>query len=186
MKRVIADFAKLPESTRKPLNFKEAQLKHQCVGGYLFYLGLMQQRCPAAEWKDVKEELDKAFMNQFLDAELMSSLSSTVPPGEIMSIGAFRRGTLPCLTMMLSWAGHLSVLARSHLARFEKMQTAALEQKEDELAKAVLAATFNQLIAQLDHDLKLVGDKYSSSKDSEAAEAQKDAKFLRERQAHLA
>ena len=90
MKRVIADFSSLPESTRKPLNFKEAQVKHQCVGGYLFYLGLMQERCPESEWEAVKEELDKAFMAQFLDAELLSSLAATVPPGEIMSIGAFR------------------------------------------------------------------------------------------------
>lgn len=69
------------------------------------------------------------------------------------------------------------------MARFEKVQSAALEKKEDELAKAVLAATFNQLIAQLDQDLKLVAEKYGSSKDAEAAEALKDAKFLRERQA---
>ena len=74
-------------------------------------------------------------------------------------------------------------LARSHLARFEKVQWAAMEQKEDELARAVLAATFNQLMGQLEQDLKLVAEKYSASKDEEAAEALKDAKFLRERQA---
>ena len=81
------------------------------------------------------------------------------------------------------WFGHLS--DRSHLARFEKLNTAVQEQKEDELARAVVAATFNQLMSQLDIDLKLLADKYSSSKDHEATEALKDAKFLRERQAHL-
>lgn len=72
---------------------------------------------------------------------------------------------------------------RPHLARFEKLQTAAIENREDELAKEVLAATLKQVMAQVDHDLAILSERYSKSKDLEAAEASKDAKFLRDRQA---
>ena len=75
------------------MNFKDAITKHQCVGGFLFYMKIVQQRCPEAEWKDVKAELDSAFMKQFLDADLHSSLCNNVPPGDVMGIGAFRPGT---------------------------------------------------------------------------------------------
>lgn len=74
---------------------------------------------------------------------------------------------------------------RPHLARFDKLQTAEQELKDDQLAKDVLVATFKHLMAQLDHDLCIVEAKLSQSKDVEAAEGAKDAKFLQDRQARL-
>ena len=73
-----------------------------------------------------------------------------------------------------------SHLARPHLGRFQKVQVAELEAKEDRLARSVLEATFNQLSAQLDHDMALVKEKLCHDKDAEAVESAKDARFLRE------
>ena len=61
-----------------------------------------------------------------------------------------------------------------------------MELKEDQLAKEVLAATFKQIDAHVDHDLALLTAKLGMSQDVEAAEASKDAKFLRDRQLRLA
>ena len=71
------------------------------------------------------------------------------------------------------------------MGRWEKRQLQAVEEQEDQLAKQVRVATFNQLTAQLDHDLAIVETKVMESKDTQALEAAKDAKFLRERQANL-
>lgn len=68
------------------------------------------------------------------------------------------------------------------MGRFQKVQVAELEAKEDRLARSVLEATFNQLSAQLDHDMALVKEKLCHDKDAEAVESAKDARFLRERQ----
>lgn len=71
------------------------------------------------------------------------------------------------------------------MARFEKMETAERDEKEDKLAKEVRAATFKQISAHLEHDLEVMGKRYAMSKDAEAVEASKDAKFLRDRQTKL-
>ena len=74
---------------------------------------------------------------------------------------------------------------RQFQGKFDNLQRAEAEKQEDELAKAVLAATFKQIEAQLVHDVTVVTDRLRISKDKEAAETAKDAKFLRERQAPL-
>ena len=71
------------------------------------------------------------------------------------------------------------------MGRFQKVHFAEIEAKEDELARSVLQATFNQLSAHLDHDIALVKEKLGHDKDAEAVESAKDAKFLRERQLRL-
>ena len=62
------------------------------------------------------------------------------------------------------------------------MHLKAAEEKEDSLAKQVRKATFNHVVAQLDHDLDIVEEKVMETKESQAMESAKDAKFLRERQ----
>lgn len=71
------------------------------------------------------------------------------------------------------------------MGRFQMMQLRAEEQKNDELAKKVRMATLDQLVAQLEHDMKIVGERVVQDKDASAAESVKDARFLRERQATL-
>ena len=71
------------------------------------------------------------------------------------------------------------------MGRFQKVQVAELEAREDRLARSVLEATFNQLSAQLEHDMAIVREKLCHDKDAEAVESAKDAKFLRERQLRL-
>lgn len=44
-------------------------------------------------------------------------------------------------------------------------------------------ATFDQLEAQLDHDMKIVEERLAQDKNAGAAEAAKDAHLLRERRA---
>ena len=68
------------------------------------------------------------------------------------------------------------------MGRWEKMHLKAAEEKEDSLAKQVREATFNHVLAQLDHDLEIVKEKVMETKASQAVESAKDAKFLRERQ----
>ena len=65
------------------------------------------------------------------------------------------------------------------------MHLKAAEEKEDSLAKQVREATFNHVLAQLDHDLDIVKEKVMETKESQAVESAKDAKFLRERQVIL-
>ena len=75
---------------------------------------------------------------------------------------------------------------RPYLARFEKLVVAEMEQNEDRLAKEVLQATYKQIEAHVDHDLALLVKKFGVSQEEQAAEASKDAKFLRDRQLCLA
>lgn len=65
------------------------------------------------------------------------------------------------------------------------MHSAEMDKKEEEAAREVIAATFKQLSAQLDHDMSILEQKVLKSKAQEAAAAVQDAKFLRDRQQSL-
>ncbi|CAK9118155.1 unnamed protein product [Durusdinium trenchii] len=89
--RVINDFKRSPPDIRKPLNYKDALGKHQACGAYIHFKAMMQSTCPEGEWADLSKELDTAFYDQFLDADLLSALQSSVPPGDVGAIGAMRQ-----------------------------------------------------------------------------------------------
>ncbi|CAK9114864.1 Uncharacterized protein SCF082_LOCUS53189 [Durusdinium trenchii] len=160
LRRVISDFEKAPDGLKKPLNFRDAVQKHQCCAAYIHFKSVLQSKCPEGHWSTLCAEMDEAFFNQFLDADLQAALSSSVPPGDIQAIGAFR----------------------SHMANFEKMKTSELEKREDELQREVFAATFKQLSVQLDSDLAILEEKFARNRDQEALDASRDEKFLRDRQ----
>lgn len=85
-----SDFIKTPEATRKPLTYKDPVLKHQCCGAYLHFMSQLQTRCPEKEWDGLHTEMREAFFNEFLDPDLLNALTTSVPPGDLLSIGAFR------------------------------------------------------------------------------------------------
>ena len=92
MDRLLADFDQSVASMRKALSFKDGLVKHQACGGFLHYLKSFERMCPAAKFPEISEQLTKQFHMGFLDPDLLFSLESQVPPGDIKSISAFRRG----------------------------------------------------------------------------------------------
>lgn len=94
LKRVISDFAGCAKELRRALNYKDALAKHQVCGAFLHFKEPLQAKCPEKEWADLSKEMDEAFFQKFLDAELLSALSSSVPPGDVTSISAFRQDCL--------------------------------------------------------------------------------------------
>lgn len=87
---MIGDFTRVPEGSRKPLNYKDAVSKHQVCGAYLHLKAELQSRCPEKEWKAVVDEIDEAFFQQYLDVDLQMVLQQYIPPGDVNAIGAFR------------------------------------------------------------------------------------------------
>ena len=90
VKRVLADHDNTPPALRKPLSYRDALSKHQCCGGFLFYLRQLEKMAPSADFPAMKEELLSQFDVGYLDPDISHSLESCVPPGDIRSVGAFR------------------------------------------------------------------------------------------------
>ena len=57
---------------------------------YLHYIKSMEETAPADAIHGTKEKFLEQFLTSGLDAELLMSAQSTVPPGDPKSIGAFR------------------------------------------------------------------------------------------------
>ena len=91
LRRFLSDYTRAPPEMRHPLNYKDALAKHQACGGYLHFKALLQDKCPAKDWKTISDEVDEAFMQKFLDADLAQAMSTSVPPGDIQAISALRR-----------------------------------------------------------------------------------------------
>ena len=92
LRRVTNDSKRSPPDVRKALNYKDAQVKHQVCGGYIHFKARIQAKCPEGEWASLSKDLDTAFFDQFLDADLQAALQNSVPPGDVAAIGAMRPG----------------------------------------------------------------------------------------------
>lgn len=88
---------------RRALNYKDAVSKHQVSGAYLHFKDLMQSKCPEKDWPSVAKDLDNAFFQRFMDADLLAALQGSVPPGDVTAIAAFRTGVAEVQSAWFSW-----------------------------------------------------------------------------------
>ena len=87
---MLADFDTTPGPLRKAMSVREAMSKHQACGGFLHYLKILEGMAPAAEFQQMSEELHRQFQYGYLDPDILHSLESSVPPGDISMVSAFR------------------------------------------------------------------------------------------------
>ncbi|CAL1141851.1 unnamed protein product [Cladocopium goreaui] len=149
--------------SRKACNFNQACKLHQLCGLYLFFLQRLRDIAPAADFPTISAGLLDQFLHGYLDGDLGHSLESSVPPGDLSSIGAFRRPL------------------GSHVAQIQSVQREQQEQRSQELARAVAEATFKQLEAQIESDWAVLRAQMGSCED-QAVQTAKDLKYVRDRQ----
>ena len=82
----------LPSGNRKAYAAKETVALHQCCGMFRHFLGCLQVTVASAAFPTAKEKLLTQFLLGGLDADLAQAASTSVPPGDLKSIGAIRRG----------------------------------------------------------------------------------------------
>ncbi|CAK9014178.1 FO synthase subunit 1, partial [Durusdinium trenchii] len=160
--RICSDWDKRPASLRKGLSFKECAEIHTCCGMYLHYIKSMEETAPADAIHGTKEKFLEQFLTSGLDAELLMSAQSTVPPGDPKSIGAFRL----------------------IIAKYETQLSMQAEDKLREAAEKVFKATFDQIKAQIDSDLKILREKLPS-REAQTIELAQDMKYMKDRQMYV-
>ena len=77
---------------RKALTAKEVTTTHQHCAIVLSFLNTLQKTIPSSDAAAAKEKLTTHFFLGALDAELGLIAESTIPPGDLKSVGAFRPG----------------------------------------------------------------------------------------------
>lgn len=90
LSRVLANHDNTPPEMRKALSYKEGVQLHQCCGAMLHFLREFQRIAPSADFEDARASLLSQFSFGFLDPDLQHSMESSVPPGDVSSVGAFR------------------------------------------------------------------------------------------------
>lgn len=88
--RVIGDWDKKPANQRKPLLYKDAINLHQASGAFIHYHDALERGFPAKAFPDASTSLRAQFLEGYLDPDLLHSLNTSVPPGDMKSIGSFR------------------------------------------------------------------------------------------------
>lgn len=109
--RLCHDWDILPDGLRKATSFKEAVPVHMSCGMFIHFLGILQEKAPAGEFKELEFKLTETFMSGMMDPELRRAAENSVPPGDVKSIGSFRQVTMiattqwsPAINMeMLFW-----------------------------------------------------------------------------------
>ena len=88
--RVLSDHDTTPAQLRKPLGFREALGKHQACGGFLHYLRQLEKMAPGGDFAEMEKDLRQQFQYGYLDPDILHSLETMVPPGNIQMVSAFR------------------------------------------------------------------------------------------------
>ncbi|CAK9102225.1 unnamed protein product [Durusdinium trenchii] len=160
--RICADYDAQPVGMRKALTAKEVTTTHQHCAIFLSFLNTLQKTIPSSDAAAAKEKLTTHFFLGALDAELGLIAESTIPPGDLKSVGAFR----------------------SILSNHEKKVSDETEERVHELKQKVFQATFEQLKAQVEEDLRKIRAALPT-KATQALETSKDMKYIRDRQQHV-
>ena len=156
------DFDQTPDSLRKPCNYKDGVDKHRCCAAFMHYLEILQRMSPPSEFATARDSLREQFLSGLMDLDLLHSVQSQVPPGDIKSVSAFR----------------------AFVAQIEASSRAAREQKDEQLARELRSADWNSLEAKLNADLHELMDKQPNS-EAQAIQTAKDMQYLRNRQKRL-
>lgn len=94
IRRMCAEWDNLPAGNRKAYAAKETVAMRQCCGMFRHFLGCLQVTLPSAalHLPGAKEKLMTQFLLGGPDADLTQAAPTSVPPGDLKSIGAIRRG----------------------------------------------------------------------------------------------
>jgi len=96
------DWDKLMPSMRKAWNFKDTSGLHAACGGFIYFMNLLKEKLPTAEFEKVHEELEVQFMMGFLDPDIHHALETTAPPAPVDSVQFLRSGVLACIFALTS------------------------------------------------------------------------------------
>ena len=89
--RMAKDWDKLAPSMRKGWNFREASQLHSACGGYLYFMGLLKEKVPEAEYEQVAHSLKDQFLCGFLDPDIHHALTTTAPPAPLEAVSFLRQ-----------------------------------------------------------------------------------------------
>ncbi|CAK9064704.1 FO synthase subunit 1 [Durusdinium trenchii] len=134
LRRLCHDWDSQSEKMRKATSFKDARNVHITTGIFLHMLELLQQKAPASDFQDFEKHLTEIFMCGLMDAELLHIAEQSVPPADLMAVGAFR----------------------DKVKSYETKVAIETEDRKRALAEKVEKATFEQLESQINDDWRLI------------------------------
>ncbi len=92
IRRMCSEWDSLPAGNRKAYASKELVALHQNCAMFRHFLGCLQITLPGADFPAAKEKLMTQFLLGGLDTDLLNAATTSIPPGDVKSIGAMRRG----------------------------------------------------------------------------------------------
>lgn len=78
-------------SVKQPLTAKNATPMHQCCAVFLHMLKRLQTVLPSADYPGAVATLRSTFLLGGLDNEILTMVTTHVPPANLKAVGAFRR-----------------------------------------------------------------------------------------------
>ncbi|CAK9030600.1 unnamed protein product, partial [Durusdinium trenchii] len=157
--RLIKDWDRQPVGLKKSWGYREAAQLHAVCGAFIHYTNVLKAKISEETYQAELPGLKEQFAGSFLDPELLHSLQSSVPPGDISSISVLR-----------------DIVKAS-----EQRLSREAEQCNEELEKKLHEATLQHLKAKVEQDLELLR-KRMPTKEAEAIESALDVKYVRDRQ----
>lgn len=176
LERVCAEFDRCPAGLQKGKTFKEASEWHSSAGVFLHLLSRLQESVPKKDYDGAVSSLRSQWLQGLLDSDLAHMLDSTVPPGNLSDITAFRLANT-----LLPKLESIHFLCRPFINQIEKRLQTEQEEKARSLAKKVSQATLEHLEAKIGVDLQTI-EKHMPAAESEAIAVALDMKYIRGRQ----
>ena len=75
---------------KKPFTVKECYVLHSCCGMFLHFIGQLEISLPGSAFPAAREKRLSQFLMGGLDSELQCAAETSVPPGDLKAVGAFR------------------------------------------------------------------------------------------------
>lgn len=77
---------------RQSLSVKSSLSLHQACAIFLHFMSKLETAIPGADFSDAAPKLRSVFLMGGMDGDLLNAATTSVPPGDLKSIGAFRLG----------------------------------------------------------------------------------------------
>ena len=90
LERYCRDWDGLSDQMKRSFTYKEVSLLHQHCAMFLHFLSVLESTLPRGLFPAAREKLMNVFMLGGMDSELKLQSESTVPPGDLRGVGAFR------------------------------------------------------------------------------------------------
>ena len=107
IERYCHDWDQLAEGMKRHLTMKEAIVLHQQCALFCHFMGVFEKTYPRGQFPAARDKLRNVFLMGGMDGELQLQAETTVPPGDLQALGAFRTGLerswgMMCLTSCLT------------------------------------------------------------------------------------